>query len=64
MRTVIELNETDIALIIADKYKCDINDVVMAVKVTTKGYGMAEHKTYECQAKVVTDKDRPPFTNL
>ena len=25
MRTVIELNETDIALIIADKYKCDIN---------------------------------------
>lgn len=53
MRMHIKLDEKDIAQIIAEKYKCDVEDVTVSAVQETKGYGLAEHEEYVCTAKVV-----------
>lgn len=52
MKKIIQLDEKDIAQIIAEKFKCDVQDVTVAAVRETKGYGMAEHDVYECQAEI------------
>ena len=52
MKTFIELNEKDIAAIIAEKFGCSPNDVTVHVEKSYAGHGHMEYEVLSCHAKV------------
>lgn len=57
MKNLIELDEKDIAQIIANAYDCDIKDVSMKVKHTWEGYGPMERPVPRCSATITINRE-------
>lgn len=52
VKTIIELNEKDIATIIAEKFNCRPEEVTVHVEKSYAGHGHMEHEVLNCHAKV------------
>ena len=52
MRQTIELDEKDIAQIIANSFDCDIADVKVEAQVSYEGWGPTEHPVARCKATI------------
>lgn len=55
MQKIIELNSNNIAKIIAEHYKVNIDNVIIGTERTSVGYGIAEHDEYFPSASVRVD---------
>lgn len=58
MKTTIELNEEDIAVIIASVFECEPIDVSIFTTTKQKGYGLNETEVQVCAATVELDSER------
>lgn len=55
MKTIISLDEKDIAKILAEKFKCDVSKVNVLVKESWVGFGPMERKLHRCAADIEVD---------
>lgn len=53
MRTIVELNEIDIAQTIANAFNVDIDKVSLKYSEVSRGYGQNEHMEHVFSASVV-----------
>lgn len=57
MKTTTELNATDIAKIIADKFNCPVASVSVFAEKEYEGQGPTEHEVITCYAKITISKE-------
>ena len=57
MKTVTELDEKDIAQIIANSFDCDLKNVQVYTESHWEGVGPMEHQVSRCKAKVIINQE-------
>lgn len=57
MKTTIELNETDLKAIVAEKFQCSTDAVSVFVRGKIVGYGPGERIEHRCFAEVTVKEE-------
>ena len=57
MKQILELDEKDIAQIIANSYDCDVKNVRVHMEDSWEGYGPMEHRVTRVKATVTINQE-------